>query len=424
VRHALARARRGAGAGLAVLFVDLDDFKVVNDSMGHSAGDRLLQEVAGRLRGCLREPDTIGRLGGDEFAVLVENVDLATVRTLAERVLAALAAPYPVVGGHVTIGASIGVAFDERATMDDVQLLRNADIAMYAAKNRGKGTYEVFRPPMLRSVRDRHDVTEALRGAIEREELVVHYQPIVDLRTWRVGGAEALVRWPRPDRGLVPPAEFVPIAEETGMVVDIDRFVLREGCRQAAAWNARLGPLLLHVNLSARHLQRDDLAETVAGALRDSGLGPDHLTLEITESVLMHDVDVAVVRLQELKGLGVHLAIDDFGTGYSSLSYLRRMPIDAVKIDKSFVDGVTGGPEESAVARAILALAATLRLDTVAEGVEEAGQARTLAELGCRWAQGYHFSRPVAAPEMARLAGRPASAVPGEPAVAALSHPA
>jgi len=422
VRHAIARARRGGG-GLAVLFVDLDDFKVVNDSMGHSAGDRLLQEVAGRLRGCLREPDTIGRLGGDEFAVLVEGVDLASVRVLAERILAALAAPYPVVGGDVTIHASLGVAFDEHAAYDDVQLLRNADIAMYAAKSHGKGTYEVFQLPMLRSVRDRHDVTAALRGAIERGELVVHYQPIVDLRTWRVGGTEALVRWPRPDRGLVPPAEFVPIAEETGLVVDIDRFVLRESCRQAAAWNARLGPLLLHVNLSAGHLQRDDLTGTVASALRDSGLSPDRLTLEITESVLAH-VDVAVVRLRELKRLGVHLAIDDFGTGYSSLSYLQRMPIDAVKIDKSFVDGVTGGPEESAVARAILALAATLRLDTVAEGVEQAGQARELADLGCRWAQGFHFSRPVAAPEMARLAGRPASAVPGEPAVAALPHPA
>jgi len=418
VRHALARARRGSG-GIAVLFVDLDDFKVVNDSMGHAAGDRLLQEVAGRLRGCLREPDTIGRLGGDEFAILVEGVDLASVRVLAERVLATLAAPYPVVGGHVTVHASVGVAFDEHATGDDVQLLRNADIAMYAAKNRGKGTYEVFQPPMLRSVRDRNDVTAALRGAIERRELVVHYQPIVDLRTWRVGGTEALVRWPRPDRGLVPPDEFIPIAEETGLVVDIDRFVLRESCRQAAAWNARLGPLLLHVNLSAMHLQRDDLADTVAGALRDSGLAPDRLTLEITESVLAQ-VDVAVVRLRELKRLGVHLAIDDFGTGYSSLSYLQRMPIDAVKIDKSFVDGVTGGPEESAVARAILALAATLRLDTVAEGVEQAAQARELADLGCRWAQGYHFSRPVAAPEMARLVGRPASAVPGEPAVAAL----
>ena len=422
VRHALARARR-AGGGLAVLFVDLDDFKVVNDSMGHGAGDRLLQEVAGRLRGCLREPDTIGRLGGDEFAILVEGVDLATVRALAERVLATLAAPYQVVGGDVTIHASIGVAFDEDATCDDVQLLRNADIAMYAAKNRGKGTYEVFQPPMLRSVRDRHDMTAALRGAIDRGELVIHYQPIVDLRTWRVGGTEALVRWPRPDRGLVPPAEFVPIAEETGLVVDIDRFVLRESCRQAAAWNARLGPLLLHVNLSAMHLERGDLAGTVAGALRDSGLAPDRLTLEITESVLAH-AEVAVVRLQELKRLGVQLAIDDFGTGYSSLSYLQRMPIDAVKIDKSFVDGVTGGREESAVARAILALAATLRLDTVAEGVEQAGQARELAALGCRWAQGYHFSRPVAAADMARLAGRPASAVPGQPAVAALPHPA
>jgi diguanylate cyclase (GGDEF)-like protein len=227
VRHALARAHR-AGGGLAVLFIDLDDFKVVNDSMGHSAGDRLLQEVATRLRGCLRGPDTIGRLGGDEFAVLVEGVDLATVRALAERVLAALAAPYPVVGGQVTVGASIGVAYDQDAAADDVQLLRNADIAMYAAKGRGKGTYQVFQPPMLRLVRDRHDVTAALRGAIDREELVVHYQPIVDLRTWRVGATEALARWPRPDRGLVPPAEFVPIAEETGLVVDIDRLVLRE----------------------------------------------------------------------------------------------------------------------------------------------------------------------------------------------------
>jgi diguanylate cyclase len=422
VRQALARARR-AGGGVAVLFVDLDDFKVVNDSMGHGAGDRLLQEVAGRLRRVLREQDTIGRLGGDEFAILVEGVGLEAARVLAERVLATLAAPYRMVGGDVTVHASVGIAFDEHAGSDDVQLLRNADIAMYAAKSRGKGTYEVFQPPMLRSVRDRHDLTAALRGAIERRELVIHYQPIIDLRTWRVGGTEALVRWPRPDRGLVPPAEFVPIAEETGLVVDIDRFVLREACRQAAAWNARLGSLLLHVNLSAMHLQREDLVDTVAGALRDSGLAPDRLTLEITESVLAH-VDVAVVRLQELKRLGVQLAIDDFGTGYSSLSYLQRMPIDAVKIDKSFVDGVTGEREESAVVRAILALATTLRLDTVAEGVEQAGQARVLAALGCRWAQGYHFSRPVAAADMARLAGRPASAVPGQPAVAAVPHPA
>jgi len=269
---------------------------------------------------------------------------------------------------------------------------------------------------MLVSVRDRHDAHRALEGAIERRELVVHYQPIVDLHNGRVAGAEALVRWPRPDRGLVPPAEFIPLAEETGLVVELDRFVLRQACRQMAGWNADAGPLLLHVNLSAHHLLRKDLAANVAAALGDSGLPPECLALEITESVLMHDLEVAIVRLQELKGLGVHLAIDDFGTGYSSLAYLRQMPIDAVKIDKSFVDGVAGGPEESAVARAIIALAGTLHLDTVAEGVEQAEQAAALAELGCHLAQGYHFSRPVPAADMARLAvQRP---------VAGLRHPA
>jgi diguanylate cyclase (GGDEF)-like protein len=402
VRHALARARRD-GASLAVLFADLDDFKVVNDSLGHGAGDRLLREVAARLRSCVREPDTVGRLGGDEFAILAEDADLATARALAERILTTLSAPFPLVGGQVTIRASVGIAVDEQLGLDEAQLLRNADIAMYAAKSRGKGTYEVFQSSMLRSVRDRHDLTAALEGAIERHELVVHYQPIVDLHNGRVAGAEALVRWPRPDRGLVPPAEFIPLAEETGLVVELDRFVLRQACRQMAGWTAESGPLLLHVNLSAHHLLRSDLAANVAGALRDSGLPPECLALEITESVLMHDLEVAIVRLHELKQLGVHLAIDDFGTGYSSLAYLRQMPIDAVKIDKSFVDGVAGGAEESAVARAILALAATLHLDTVAEGVEQPEQAAALAALGCHLAQGYYFSRPVPAADMARL---------------------
>jgi diguanylate cyclase (GGDEF)-like protein len=419
VRHALARSRRGGG-GLAVLFLDLDDFKVVNDNLGHGAGDRLLREVAARLRSCLREHDTVGRLGGDEFAILAEDTDLATASLLAERVIATLAAPFPLVGGQVTIRASVGIAFDEGQTLDEAQLLRNADIAMYAAKSRGKGTYEVFQGSMLRSVRDRHDVHAALEGAIDRRELVVHYQPIVDLHNGRVVGAEALVRWPRPDRGLVPPAEFIPVAEETGLVVEIDRFVLRQASRQLAGWSADAGPLLLHVNLSANHLLRGDLSANVAAALRDSGLAPECLALEITESVLMHDLELGIVRLKELKRLGVHLAIDDFGTGYSSLAYLRQMPIDAVKIDKSFVDGVAGGPEESAVARAIIALAGTLHLDTVAEGVEHPEQATALAELGCHLAQGYHFSRPVPAADMARLAGRPVAKHP----VAGLLHPA
>jgi diguanylate cyclase (GGDEF)-like protein len=420
VRHALARARRDGGC-LAVLFVDLDDFKVVNDSLGHGAGDRLLREVAARLRSCLREHDTVGRLGGDEFAILAEDTDLATARLLAERVITTLGAPFPLVGGQVTIRASVGIAVDERLALDEAQLLRNADIAMYAAKSRGKGTYEVFQSSMLRSVLDRHDVRAALEGAIERRELVVHYQPIIDLHNGRVAGAEALVRWPRPDRGLVPPAEFIPLAEETGLIVELDRFVLRQACRQVAGWIAEAGPLLLHVNLSAHHLLRNDLAANVAAALRDSGLPPECLALEITESVLMHDLEVAIIRLHELKGLGVHLAIDDFGTGYSSLAYLRQMPIDAVKIDKSFVDGVAGGAEESAVARAILALAATLHLDTVAEGVEQPEQAEALAALGCHLAQGYHFSRPVPAADMGRLAlEQPESEHP----VAGLSHPA
>jgi diguanylate cyclase (GGDEF)-like protein len=420
-RHALARARRDGGS-LAVLFIDLDDFKVVNDSLGHGAGDRLLREVAGRLRGCLREHDTVGRLDGDEFAILAEDTDLATARVLAERVLATLAAPFPLVGGQVTVRASVGIAVNEQFAQDEAQLLRNADIAMYAAKSRGKGTYEVFQSSMLRLVRDRHDVIAALEGAIERRELVVHYQPIVDLHTGRIVGAEALVRWPRPDRGLVQPAEFIPLAEETGLVVELDRFVLRQACRQMAGWIAEVGPLLLHVNLSAHHLLRSDLAANVTAALRDSGLAPECLAIEITESVLMHDLDVAIVRLHELKRLGVHLAIDDFGTGYSSLAYLRQLPIDTVKIDKSFVDGVAGGPEESAVARAIIALAITLHLDTVAEGVEQPEQAAALAALGCHLAQGYHFSRPVPAADMARLAGQRADT--GQRPVAGLRHPA
>jgi diguanylate cyclase len=384
VRQALARARR-SGRGLAVLFVDLDDFKVVNDSLGHGAGDRLLREVAARLRSCLRDHDTVGRLGGDEFAILAEDADLGSARQLAERIIATLATPFPLVGGQVTIHASIGIAFDERLALDEARLLRNADIARYAAKSRGNGTYEVFQSSMLRSVRDRHDVQAALEGAIEHRELVVNYQPIVDLHTGRVAGAEALVRWPRPDRGLVPPAEFIPLAEETGLVVELDRFVLR----QVAGWVADAGPLLLHVNLSAHHLLRNDLAGNVAAALRDSGLPPECLALELTESVLMHDLEVAIVRLHELKRLGVGLAIDDFA----------------------------GAAEESAVARAIITLATTLHLDTVAEGVERPEQATALAELGCHLAQGYHFSRPIPAADMARLTGQ-------HPVATTLSHPA
>ena len=392
---------------VAVLFVDLDDFKHVNDSLGHAAGDQLLVATAKRLKSCLRPGDTAARFGGDEFAVLLERVaDRDAASAVAARVIDTLHQPFGLQGRTIPIKASVGVAIGRRGVEDADALLRNADVAMYAAKAGGKDRFEVFRPEMHADMVQRLELEAELRHAADRGELVLHYQPIVELASGRITRVEALVRWAHPTRGLLGPAAFVPLAEEHGMIGPIGRWVLDEACRQARCWQDRFPaapPLSMHVNLSGKQLQQPGLIAEVAQALEACALEPELLTLEITETVLMADIDTVSQRLQDLKQLGVLLAIDDFGTGYSSLSYLRRFPIDMLKIDKAFVDGIGNGREDVALAHAIVNLSHTLRLHTIAEGIELPEQAANLAELGCHDGQGYHFARPLGSEAMTDL---------------------
>jgi diguanylate cyclase (GGDEF)-like protein/PAS domain S-box-containing protein len=398
VNHALERVVCKGGA-LAVLFVDLDNFKNVNDSLGHGAGDELLVAVASRVRGCLRAADTAARLGGDEFAILLEDTTPSDALDVAERVIAVLSRPFVLGGREVFASASIGVAFNDGDVRGD-QLLRNADLAMYTAKSRGKGRTEVFEPRMHAAAVERLEVEADLRRAIERGQLRLAYQPIVDLASGGVVSVEALVRWAHPTKGLLPPSSFVILAEETGLIHEIGREVLRTACTQARAW--QLDPatpqrLTVSVNLSPRQVLHEGLVDDVATALSASGLDPAALVLEMTEGAMVQDVEATVRVLKALKAMGVRLAVDDFGTGYSSLSYLQRFPIDVLKIDRSFVTRVDCGPEESALARAIVKLAQTLQLTSLAEGVETEAQARWLREAGCELAQGYLFGAPMEA---------------------------
>jgi diguanylate cyclase (GGDEF)-like protein len=406
LEHALAVTPPQQGR-LAVLFVDLDRFKLVNDSRGHAVGDMLLIGVADRLRSCLRSTDTAARFGGDEFAIVLHDItQVEQAVVVAKNIMSELKAPFVINGRELFVSASIGVAFDSPGQRSAETLIRNADLAMYQAKNNGKARYEVFQPAMQRTLMRNLDLEADLRRAVERGEFLLHYQPIVELEGRRVKGVEALVRWLHPEHGLMPPVKFIPLAEETGLVVQIGEWVLREACRQVGAWNAlRDGqpPLTVSVNLSARQLQQSGFPALVRAALDQTGLHPSSLVLEITESLLLHDTEATMRRLQRLKGLDVRLAIDDFGTGYSSLAYLRRFPIDILKIDKSFVDEVLNGPEASAVARAIVQLGTTLRLDTIAEGIEAAGQLAELLASGCRLGQGYFFGKPLERDEIAPL---------------------
>jgi diguanylate cyclase (GGDEF)-like protein len=393
---ALADADRLGGA-VSVLFIDLDRFKLVNDTLGHTAGDELLVEVSRRLHGCVRATDTVARFGGDEFAVLTGG-GAKDAATIAERALRALRQPFVLSGKEVFIGASIGITRSQTRREDAHELLRSADVAMYHAKRQGKGRYEIFEPTMYTNLLHRLELEADLQRALEQRELTVAYQPIHSLRSGRIRGAEALLRWTHPRRGAVGPTEFIPIAEETGLILPIGRYVLNEACRQAARWQPTEpegAPLTISVNLSPRQLQESDIVQDVARALAASGLPPRLLTLEVTESLLMNDSKMTRTKLRELKTLGVKLALDDFGTGYSSLAYLRQFPIDIIKIDKSFIDGVSNGLEESVLTQAIIRMAETLRLQTVAEGIEDPGQLAELVRMDCDLGQGYLFARPV-----------------------------
>ena len=397
VTHALTLARRHQKP-LAVIFLDLDNFKTVNDSLGHSVGDRLLTIAAQRLLASVRTADTVARLGGDEFAVLLEDADQDGAATaVVNRIVQALRHPFSLDGREVFASASIGIAIagEEESASD---LVRNADMAMYLAKSGGKGRYEIFEPRMHVQAVERLELEADLRHAIEREEFALHYQPIVLLHTGEITGVEALVRWQHPRRGMLGPPQFIPVAEETGLIVPLGRWVVRDACRQAARWQRMRGaPMTLTVNISGHQIQGESIVDDVREALEESGLDPRHLVLEITESVLMQHNEVLLLRLRALKSLGVRLAIDDFGTGYSSLGYLQRFPIDILKIDKSFVDNVGMNDGEPALARAVIALGETLRLQTIAEGIEQRRQLNGLQELGCEMGQGYYFARPIAA---------------------------
>lgn len=399
VEVALQRARQRDS--VVVMFLDLDNFKSVNDSLGHGAGDQLLITAAERLLNATRGSDTVARFGGDEFAILLENVrDDDEARVVAERINRAIRQPVQVGEETVSAGVSIGITRPHAESDGADELLRNADVAMYTAKADGKGRYRFFEPAMHTAVVDRLELETDLRGALSRGELMLYYQPLVQLDTERVMGVEALLRWDHPRRGIVQPNDFIPIAEETGLIVPIGRWVLQEACRQAQTWWRDLPDsesISVAVNVSGRQLQDSFFVSDVAEALADSGLLPSRLVIEITESVIMHRTEAMVQRLQELKTLGVHLAIDDFGTGYSSLSYLQQFPIDIIKIDKAFVDGMERDAAGAALTRTIIGLGWTLGLATIAEGVEFAKQRDVLTELGCKLGQGFLFARPLTA---------------------------
>jgi diguanylate cyclase (GGDEF)-like protein/PAS domain S-box-containing protein len=403
VGHALARGAR-QGHAVAVLFLDLDRFKEVNDSLGHANGDRLLVEAARRLSACVRGSDLIARLGGDEFAVLAEGAENEDeIIAMADRIVDALAAPFTLEGKEVFISTSIGIARAQSGESTD-EVVRNADVAMYLAKTRGKGRWELFEPHMQHAALERLELEADLRRAIDREELSVEYQAIVDLRTGSIQGAEALVRWHRSERGAVPPSVFIPIAEETGLMLPISRWVLHEVARQAAEWERELDhPMRITMNLSGRHLQDEGIVDDVRSALIESGLTPKSLVLELGERTLTVQSNSSLERLRALRELGVAIAIDDFGTGVASLSTLQRYPIDILKIDRAFVEKLGDEPDGATLTRAIIALASTLTLETLAEGVETEAQRSMLLSLGCPQGQGYLFSAPVPAADFARL---------------------
>jgi diguanylate cyclase (GGDEF)-like protein len=417
LRHALARGHRRRGRA-AVLLLDLDEFKTINDSLGHGAGDALLAVIAGRLSDGLRSGDTVARLGGDEFAIVLEDPgDLEAVTDLAQRLLSAIAEPVPLSGRQIHPHASIGIALtdalqpgphDEVAEADE--LLRGADIAMYAAKAEGKNRSAVFAAHMHAAALERLERRAELQQALDRDELRLHFQPIVDLQTGDVEGAEALVRWQHPTRGLLGPGEFIALAEETNLIIPLGAWVLREACRQAARWREEFPgdpDRYISVNVAGHQLQSPEFLDEVRDALDAADLPSDCLMLEVTESCLLEDTQTNSRRLQALRALGVRLALDDFGTGYSALNYLRRFRMDVLKIDRSFIEGVESPSEQSALVDAILAMAGALDLRVVAEGIEHGPQLQHLRDRACPLGQGFLFSRPLPAVELtALLAGR------------------
>jgi diguanylate cyclase (GGDEF)-like protein len=399
LRRAIHRTRRQANYRFAVLFLDLDGFKVINDSLGHATGDQLLIAIGRRLELGMRRGDTLTRLGGDEFAILADDIrDDNDAIHLAERVRHELKAPFNLGGHEVFATASVGIALGSTDRERPEDLLRDADTAMYRAKAQGKERHVIFDQAMHTSVVERLRLETDLRRALEREEFQVHYQPIVALRTGRIAGFEALLRWEHPERGMIAPSVFIPVAEETGLILPLGLWVLRAACRQVHAWQGRaaeFAALMISVNLSSKQLAQPDLVEQIDQILQETGLAAEHLKLEITESAIMEHPPSAAEVLRRLKDRGIRLSLDDFGTGYSSLSYLHRFPIDTLKVDRSFVNRLDGEDGDPVIVQTIVALAHNLGMQVVAEGVETEGQFELLKAMDCQYGQGYYFSRPV-----------------------------
>ena len=399
--HALNRALP-FGESTALMFIDLDNFKIINDTLGHQLGDNLLNRVGERLATVLRSKDLIFRVGGDEFAVILEDVrSREHVASVADKLVNVFNKPLSVEHQEIFISASIGVSLAPEDAAEPTSLLRNADTAMYYAKGKGKNTYQLFQQAMKGQALNRLALENSMRRALERQEFVVHYQPQYDLLSKRVLGVEALVRWMHPEKGLISPAEFIPIAEETGLIVPLGEWVLRTGCAQAASWDAQgLGALSIAVNLSGRQFQDEGLVEKVIQVVWETGLDAQLLELELTESTVMDNSPANLRKLTLLRAAGIRLSIDDFGTGYSSMNYLKRFPINKLKIDRSFVDGLPDQPENLGITTAIIALAQSLKLEVIAEGVETQEQADALLARGCPHIQGYLISRPLPAAEL------------------------
>jgi diguanylate cyclase (GGDEF)-like protein/PAS domain S-box-containing protein len=411
--HALQR-RPGVAQPLVVLFCDLDDFKNVNDSLGHRVGDQVLEVVGQRIRSAIRVGDTAARLGGDEFAILMEATDMAEAELLAHRLVELIAEPVVIDGSVLPVTASVGMAQAVPGEISTEEALRNADVAMYSAKDRGKSTVAAYDSGLHAQALDRLELRADLQRALRDGELVLHYQPTVELDSGKITGFEALVRWQHPTRGLLAPAFFIPMAEETGMIVQLGTWVLYEACRTAAMLQSDWRRPTMAVNISSQQLARSDFVDQVTDALAAAGLHANRLTLEITESVVVRDLDTVTPRLAALRACGVRVAIDDFGTGYSSLAYLTKLPVDVLKVDKSFIDRVASDEQGASLTKAIIAMSHTMNLTTVAEGVEVAEQAAWLRQVNCPVGQGYYWSRPVDLRGVHELLSRPTNDAGGE----------
>jgi diguanylate cyclase (GGDEF)-like protein len=404
IKHKLTYTHHGTQK-LAIMILDLDRFKNVNDYLGHAIGDLLLQDVAGRLKGCFHDDDAVFHLGGDEYAVILSNIPhMQDVTRAAEKIVTALAQPFILEGHEIFITTSIGISIYSSDGEDRETLIKNAETAMYRAKEMNRDNYQFYSPEMNAKAVEQLSLENSLRKALGRKEFLLYYQPQVDIETGQIVGVEALLRWYRPDLGLISPADFIPLAEENGLIVPIGEWVLRTACEQNKAWQeAGFSPIRVSVNLSMRQFQQKNLAKTIARILKETDLDARWLKLEITESVVMHNAEETIATLHELKALGVHISIDDFGTGYSSLSYLKSFPIDTLKIDRSFVRDITTDTNDSAITKAVITLAHSLKLKVIAEGVETEGQLAYLRENQCDQMQGFLFSRPIPTTDFEKL---------------------